>query len=228
MNATPMKSALFAAALALASGAVDAATTFNLAGDAGHDVFYDVRDAAGRSQGTWLHHMIVEKMDLASGRFSGSGYFVANNAYVWGIVSGVVDGSTMTYKIEYTGLDAGYTCDHTGTVSSNTSFAGDCTSSSGQTCKFYTKEKLKPADVDGDGILDPRDACSNTLKGAKTNELGCSMEQLCPCYLWSNHFEYVSCVAEAKKEFVASGILTKEDATRIQAIVGQGDCDRKK
>jgi hypothetical protein len=224
-----MTLALAALALAMFVPTTQAATTFNLAAaTAGHDVYYQVWSPTGTDLGIWLHHLDVAKMDLATGVFSGTGYFKANGDYTWAVVTGKVVDAAMTLKTEYTGLSSGYTCDHTGTVASNTSFKGDCKDSISQTCKYWTLDQQKPTDGDNDGVPDNKDQCLSTPAGDKVNKDGCSMIQLCPCAYWSNHGEYVSCVAKAKKIFVDAGILTNKEAGEIQSAAGQSDCGKKK
>jgi hypothetical protein len=217
---------LFAALAVLAVPAVQAqnATTWNLTGAAGYDVFYDF----GAASGIWTHHMTFDTMDLKTGAFTGKGYFIPNKDYTWTVITGKVVGSNMTYHIDYTGLNAGYFVDHVGTVSTQEIFSGNCTTSLNQVpCKYYTKGKAPTGDTDGDGVTDDKDACSGTKAGAKVNPVGCSMEQLCPCVYWKNHGEYVSCIAHAKKEFVAAGILTEQEAAEIQKAAAQSDCGKK-
>ncbi len=64
------------------------------------------------------HTMTVTSFDVATGEFSGTGTYDADNSYTWD-VNGVVDGDNIDFTVVYTGTSAGYTFDATGTISPN-------------------------------------------------------------------------------------------------------------
>lgn len=91
-----------------------------------------------------------------------------------------------------------------------------------------------PPDRDGDGIADAEEECScrDTPVGHIVNAQGCSLQQLCPCEAplgrtaWKNQKEYVSCVSGAAEEFVAEGLLTKEQQKSIVRQAQRASCGR--
>lgn len=88
--------------------------------------------------GDYPHTMEVNVMDLGTGDFSGTGYYNPNNAYTWD-VTGTVSGSSVSpFHILYTGLNAGYYVDLTGTINGDGSMSGTATSSSSQTFDWVT------------------------------------------------------------------------------------------
>jgi hypothetical protein len=87
-------------------------------------------------------------------------------------------------------------------------------------------------DADEDGVDEPGDACPGTLAGDPVGPDGCSVSQRCPCagpqagVEWANHGAYVSCMAEARREFVAAGILSRSEATAIVRQAARSACGR--
>lgn len=72
------------------------------------------------------HTMTVLSVDPTSNTsytFTGSGYFNPNPSYTW-TVTGSVVGTTVTLHIVYTGAEAGYYLDATGTIQPNGSVLG--------------------------------------------------------------------------------------------------------
>lgn len=76
------------------------------------------------------HNITINTYNKHTGVFSGYGTYAANPAYTW-IVSGVVTGNQITMRILYTGIDAGYYVDLTGTIAPNGTMSGNATQSSG-------------------------------------------------------------------------------------------------
>ena len=87
-------------------------------------------------------------------------------------------------------------------------------------------------DADEDGIDDPRDACPGTLAGEPVGPDGCSVSQRCPCtgpqagVKWTNHGAYVGCVAQVRREFVAAGILSRNEAEAMMSQAARSECGR--
>jgi hypothetical protein len=72
------------------------------------------------------------------------------------------------------------------------------------------------------------DACPGTAAGAVVDDVGCSVDQLCPCENeWKNHGQYVSCVSNATNELVEAGIITEDEAGVIKSAAGKSDCGKK-
>jgi hypothetical protein len=76
------------------------------------------------------HNITISSSNRSSGAFSGFGAYAANPAYTWA-VSGIVTGNQITMRILYTGLNAGYYVDLTGTIAPNGTMSGNATQSSG-------------------------------------------------------------------------------------------------
>ena len=73
--------------------------------------------------GHYLHTMTVTTFNSTTGAFSGTGVY-SDPSYTW-TVTGIVSGYDVTYHIVYTGTNAGYTVDVTGTIASGgTSMSG--------------------------------------------------------------------------------------------------------
>ena len=90
--------------------------------------------------GTYSHHMDVTSMDLESGEFSGTGYYIVNPSYTWDM-DGTLSGDTVNFNILYTGLNSGYYVDFTGQVDGNGTMSGTAVSSTGQTFDWSTSDK---------------------------------------------------------------------------------------
>ena len=71
----------------------------------------------------YLHTMDITSMNLATGDFSGTGFYNADHSYTW-TVTGNVNGSNITYHIIYTGSNDGYTIDATGTITTDGNLSG--------------------------------------------------------------------------------------------------------
>lgn len=90
------------------------------------------------------------------------------------------------------------------------------------------------ADLDGDGVDDAHDACPRTpLDSLALDASGCSVDQLCPCsgprgttLPWRNHGEFVSCTAQATREFERAGLMSSADRARAVSDAAQSDCGR--
>lgn len=90
-------------------------------------------------------------------------------------------------------------------------------------------DAIPAPDVDGDGVLDTADQCSNTAPGAVVNANGCSIAQICPCgSTWKNHGAYVSCVAHSAETFLAAGLITWTDKDVIVSNAAKSDCGAKR
>ena len=81
-------------------------------------------------------------------------------------------------------------------------------------------------DNDNDGVPNPDDECPGTTDGP-VDENGCSLSQLCPCAgPWNNHGEYVSCVSHESTHFVALGLLTHQQRSKLVSFAGMSDCGK--
>jgi len=67
------------------------------------------------------------------------------------------------------------------------------------------------ADVDGDGVADQVDSCSDTPEGDLVGPDGCSV---CPCEAtaWDSHQDYVRCVATEVQQRRVAGRLRRREA----------------
>ena len=80
-------------------------------------------------------------------------------------------------------------------------------------------------DVDGDGVEDHFDQCSDTPPITAVNEFGCSLEQLCPCDgAWVNRHEYLRCVKRTVRDFLDADRITKEEAKLFLNQASRSDC----
>src|SRR3990172_4713333 len=57
--------------------------------------------------GDYYHTMTVAVMNMTNGIFSGTGVYDANSAITWN-VTGNVDGSTVNFLVDYTGVNPNY------------------------------------------------------------------------------------------------------------------------
>lgn len=71
-------------------------------------------------------HTLETVSQNADGSFSGTGQYDANAAYTWDI-TGDVSGDTMTFTLIYTGSNAGYKLEGSGTIASDGSISGAIT-----------------------------------------------------------------------------------------------------
>lgn len=81
--------------------------------------------------GHYIHTMNVSSFDTSTGNFSGTGFYNPNNSYTWN-VTGDINGNDMTFHILYTGTNAGYTVDATGTIANDGTMSGTAVSNSSQ------------------------------------------------------------------------------------------------
>jgi hypothetical protein len=76
--------------------------------------------------GVWSHTMTISSFDSATGAFTGTGFCNAYPENTWN-VTGTVTGNSVTYTIVYTGANAGYTVNGTGTIAADGSLSGTAT-----------------------------------------------------------------------------------------------------
>jgi hypothetical protein len=121
MNKKILISLSVIAAVAAFAIPVKAATGWDLTGT------YQINfTCTGGCSGVYGHSMNVLNMNLFTGDFSGTGYYIVNPGYTW-TVSGNVTGSSLTYQIVYTGLNPGYTVNATGDIASDGTLSGTAT-----------------------------------------------------------------------------------------------------
>ncbi|HEY4493280.1 MAG TPA: hypothetical protein VJB98_01535 [Candidatus Paceibacterota bacterium] len=87
--------------------------------------------------GMYPHSMTVSSMDVMSGLFSGTGYYIPDPSYAWDL-NGTSTDSDVTAHILYTGSNAGYYVDMIGTVAGDGTMSGTAVSGSGQTFTWET------------------------------------------------------------------------------------------
>lgn len=68
-------------------------------------------------------------------------------------------------------------------------------------------------DSDYDGIVDAEDKCPATPSGAKVNEDGCSVLQICEDSITQR--AYLKCVRRVSSEFVRENILTRQERREL-------------
>ncbi len=91
----------------------------------------------------------------------------------------------------------------------------------------YWVVKIAAEDFDADGVPDLRDVCANTPPGDVVNDTGCSIGQLAPCDgPWQSHGEYVQAITEISKDFLRSGLISREQRTAIIRQAAESDCGR--
>ena len=86
------------------------------------------------------HHLTVDSLQptgLASFTFTGHGTYDPDASYTWN-ATGSVSGTALSMHIVYTGTNAGYSADVTGTVNPDGSVTGSATSSTGQVLSLTT------------------------------------------------------------------------------------------
>jgi hypothetical protein len=92
------------------------------------------------------------------------------------------------------------------------------------------------ADDDNDGLSDGADVCGGTASGSLYLDptTGCSLAQLCPCASprgasvpWTNHGQYVSCVARSSQSLVTLGVMTEQQKGAASAAAGQSSCGNR-
>jgi len=77
----------------------------------------------------YIHDMTVTTQ--TDGSFSGTGIYEPDHSYTWN-VTGTVSGDSINFHILYTGSNAGYTVDATGTIAPDGTMSGNWTSNAGQ------------------------------------------------------------------------------------------------
>jgi hypothetical protein len=88
---------------------------------------------------------------------------------------------------------------------------------------------IGPIDLDGDGVPDVADECPNTPLCTVVNSRGCSIDQLAPCEgPWRNHGQYVSAVARAASEFLAEGLISKEEKDALMSTAAKSSCGSRR
>jgi len=98
---------------------------------------------------------------------------------------------------------------------------------------FSLSGVVTPLDSDGDGVLDGSDLCPLTPAGTPVDATGCSIAQLCPCagpqgttQHWTNHGQYVSCVARTSQSFYQQWLITLVERDAIVSAAGQSSCGK--
>ncbi len=90
--------------------------------------------------GTYTHNLsitMVKPMSPTSMWFAGTGVYAADSTYTSDVV-GMVDGSSITFRMTYTGTNAGYWVDVTGTIAPDGSMSGTALSSTAQAMTWTT------------------------------------------------------------------------------------------
>lgn len=81
------------------------------------------------------------------------------------------------------------------------------------------------SDVDADGVANEADICALTPAAVVVDAQGCSGPQLiehaCPANGFTNHGQYVQCVARAATAARQDGLLTQTERARIVALAAQ-------
>ena len=90
------------------------------------------------------------------------------------------------------------------------------------------------SDQDADGVANEDDACSGTGQNSVVDARGCTVEQLCPCEgvlesgaPWSNHGEYVSCIADSAISFVNQGLIAQGEIGGIVSRAARAGCGKR-
>lgn len=68
-------------------------------------------------------HTLDTVTNNSDGSFTGTGHYNADNSYTWNI-TGNISGDNITFTVVYTGTNAGYTLNATGTIASDGSISG--------------------------------------------------------------------------------------------------------
>lgn len=76
--------------------------------------------------GVYTHTMNVDSINLLTGAFSGTGFYNVDPSYTWNL-TGTLTGTALAYTILYTGSNAGYTVNATGTVAPDGTLSGTAT-----------------------------------------------------------------------------------------------------
>lgn len=87
--------------------------------------------------GPYIHSYNISSVNLNTGAFSGTGFYVPDNSYTENL-TGNVTGSNLTFHALYTGTNPGYYLDATGNIGNTGILSGTATSSTGQTFTFVS------------------------------------------------------------------------------------------
>jgi len=88
------------------------------------------------------------------------------------------------------------------------------------------------SDIDGDLAGDACDSCPATASADLVTRVGCSVEQLCPCWgprsdrVWESPLDYVQCVARAARTLRREGRISKAERVRILRRAMRSGCGR--
>jgi hypothetical protein len=95
------------------------------------------------------HNLKITSFNRHTGAFSGYGALASNPVYTW-TVSGMVSGNQISMRILYTGVNAGYYVDLSGTIARNGTMSGIATQSSGGSFTWMTTRGHAWSDRDRD------------------------------------------------------------------------------
>ena len=88
----------------------------------------------------------------------------------------------------------------------------------------WTAGSCAAVDSDGDGLLDPEDACPNSPE-LPVDATGCSVSDLVPCSgNYGSHGAYVAALAQASRSFVEQGLLTPQQRQALLKNAAQSSC----
>lgn len=76
------------------------------------------------------HNITIRAYDPYTGSFWGDGIYAVNPSYTWSI-NGQLNGNVVSFRILYTGVQAGYSVMATGTIAPDGSMAGTAVDASG-------------------------------------------------------------------------------------------------
>ena len=87
-------------------------------------------------------------------------------------------------------------------------------------------------DQDNDGVPDSVDQCPDTPADSVVNANGCSLDQLVPCAgpitggTWKNHGEYVSTFTQTVKQFIAQGLISRQQKGQLTSAAARSNCGK--
>lgn len=84
------------------------------------------------------HSMVVTKMELLNGKFTGEGYLTDDQSVTWEL-EGYVDEDSVFFDIIYTGRSEGLTVEFEGTIDPDGAMVGTAESSDGKTYDWTTE-----------------------------------------------------------------------------------------